>query len=103
MPSTGRLSLTFVIRVALVVFSVAALAQAAGLLSNDHTENFTEVFCGKPPQRSQPVVLPPHDSPLVVSISIVNFSFSPEDVTIHSGDTVMWTNNDGAAHTTSSN
>jgi hypothetical protein len=47
-------------------------------------------------------VLPPHEFPITVPVSIVNFAFVPEDVTINVGDTVMWTNNDPFAHTTTS-
>ncbi|MGK2949752.1 MAG: cupredoxin domain-containing protein [Acidimicrobiales bacterium] len=34
------------------------------------------------------------------SIDIVEFSFSPAELTVAVGDTVTWTNLDGAAHTT---
>ena len=37
------------------------------------------------------------------SVTIQGFSFSPAtNLTVHSGDTVTWTNNDGASHTASS-
>jgi len=32
------------------------------------------------------------------SVSIVNFAFSPNSLNINKGDTVIWTNNDGAPH-----
>ncbi len=32
------------------------------------------------------------------SVSVKNFAFSPATVTIKSGDTVVWTNKDGAMH-----
>ncbi|MCJ7473074.1 MAG: cupredoxin family copper-binding protein, partial [Actinobacteria bacterium] len=32
-------------------------------------------------------------------VSIEDFAFNPSDLTIKVGDTVTWTNNDGAAHT----
>ncbi|MCJ7472114.1 MAG: cupredoxin family copper-binding protein [Actinobacteria bacterium] len=32
-------------------------------------------------------------------VIIENFAFNPSDLTIKVGDTVTWTNNDGAAHT----
>jgi plastocyanin len=36
------------------------------------------------------------------SVSIAGFAFAPPTVTINIGDTVTWTNNDGAMHTTTS-
>ena len=33
------------------------------------------------------------------TVSIVDFSFEPGQLTIAIGDTVTWTNDDGAAHT----
>jgi len=33
------------------------------------------------------------------AVSIANFAFDPDTVTIQVGDTVTWTNNDGTAHT----
>ena len=33
-----------------------------------------------------------------VTITIDNFTFSPETVTIHAGDTVIWTNQDDIPH-----
>jgi plastocyanin len=38
-----------------------------------------------------------------VQISIVNFGFSPTTVTVPQGGTATWTNNDGTAHTSTSN
>ena len=37
------------------------------------------------------------------SVSIINLSFSPNSITISPGDTVIWTNNDGTAHTVTGN
>ncbi len=36
------------------------------------------------------------------SISIVEFTFQPQNVTIKKGDTLVWTNNDQMAHTVTS-
>jgi plastocyanin len=38
----------------------------------------------------------------IVDVSIVNFSFVPQTVTVNTGDSVRWTNNDSTAHTTTS-
>ena len=36
------------------------------------------------------------------SVDINNFAFSPADLSIHAGDTVVWTNSDSAPHTITS-
>src|SRR4051794_23986778 len=67
--------------------------------------DLTDVFCGHPLQisrPSEPVVVPPHVSPITVPVSIAGFAFNPSDLTINVGDTVTWTNNDGVIHTTTS-
>lgn len=38
-----------------------------------------------------------------VEVTIQNFAFSPDSVTISSGDTVKWTNMDSTAHTITGN
>jgi len=38
----------------------------------------------------------------ITEISMVNFSFSPKEVTIKKGTTVTWTNQDSAVHTVTS-
>jgi plastocyanin len=40
----------------------------------------------------------PH-TPTTIPVSIKNLAFNPATVTIHVGDSVIWTNNDGFAHT----
>ncbi len=37
-----------------------------------------------------------------VNVSIVDFAFSPQNITINAGDTVVWTNNGAAPHTSTS-
>jgi plastocyanin len=34
-----------------------------------------------------------------VQVAITDYSFSPENVTVHSGDTIVWTNGDSVPHT----
>lgn len=42
---------------------------------------------------------PPVAQPTTHAVKISNFSFNPEALTINSGDTVTWTNDDTANHT----
>lgn len=42
---------------------------------------------------------PNSTQPQVVTVAIRNFTFVPETVTVHQGDTVMWTNEDAVSHT----
>ena len=37
-----------------------------------------------------------------IDVDIANFSFSPQTITINEGDTVIWTNRDSTAHTSTS-
>ncbi len=52
----------------------------------------------QPPSANAPVnaAVPTSDAN---PVSITNFSFSPSSLTVKRGQTVVWTNNDGAAHT----
>ena len=47
-------------------------------------------------------VIPPQTTPTTHYIDIENFAFSPSSITINEGDTIVWTNNDGASHTVTS-
>ena len=38
-------------------------------------------------------------SPRTISVNIINFAFQASSVTVHVGDTVIWTNHDEAPHT----
>jgi plastocyanin/subtilisin-like proprotein convertase family protein len=46
---------------------------------------------------------PPNCAPSTTFVSIVNFAFSPQNVTIYQGQTVYWSNDSNTTHTTSSN
>jgi plastocyanin len=43
------------------------------------------------------IIHPAHGA--TVSINIQNFAFNPQNVTIHTGDSVIWTNNDPVIYT----
>jgi len=57
--------------------------------------------CGSP--GASPTTSPPPQtspgSPGTYNVAISSFSFSPKEIAINSGDTVVWTNNDSAIHT----
>jgi plastocyanin len=40
--------------------------------------------------------------PATVKVAIENMKYSPADVTVNAGDTIVWTNNDVVAHTVTS-
>jgi plastocyanin len=40
--------------------------------------------------------------PTTVNVTIIGFAFSPSTVTVHVGDIIKWTNNDGTTHTATS-
>ena len=42
---------------------------------------------------------PQNSSPKTVHVSIQNYKFTPETVTVHPGDTVEWKNDDTVEHT----
>ena len=78
----------------------ASVTGAAGLSST----GYSDVFCGTAPRtfHPEPVVLPPHSTPMNVQVSIAGFAFDPADLTVNVGDTVIWTNNDDTSHGTAS-
>jgi len=54
-------------------------------------------------QSDQPSGSEANNSPKTFDVTIVNFSFSPTEITIKAGDTVTWTNQESAPHTISGN
>ena len=52
------------------------------------------------PQPSQPAQ--PVQAAKTIQVSIKSFKFTPADITINVGDTVVWTNEDSAPHTVES-
>lgn len=91
----------FVVLLGTAPLGIAATGTVSG---NAPSADYNEAFCGTPPAdyRPEPVVLPPHTSPMIVNVAISGFAFDPPNLTINVGDTVMWTNQDGAPHTSTS-
>lgn len=48
-----------------------------------------------------PPVSPKPQTPLPGAVSISQFRFTPAELTVSAGDTVVWTNDDALAHTAS--
>ncbi len=59
----------------------------------------TEVDPAPTPEPAPTPVEEPAPQPSTQSVSIANFVFYPFRLTINTGDTVVWTNNDSAPHT----
>lgn len=57
--------------------------------------------CGKQNQNNQNIEKTPVSGP-TANISIKNFAFNPAELTIKKGTTVIWTNEDSAPHTATS-
>lgn len=74
------------IRLALTITIVAALGLWG--CANDSTNTYGS----SPPNRETPN-----------TVTMVNISFSPSNLTITRGTTVTWKNNDGVTHTSTSN
>ena len=59
---------------------------------------FIFTACSNNPAPNKPMTQDSSSSEFT-QVKITNFSFSPQVLTIHKGDTVMWTNMDSASHT----
>ena len=84
----------------------------ANSFSIDFNDEIGSLFChlytqpvntyGNNPPTEVAVTSAPSSSGSTIEISIVNYSFSPETVTIKAGTTVTWTNQDSVVHTVTS-
>lgn len=80
------------ILVALAVISLAACSQT----TPQPASNMPMQPAASPAQ--QPAAQPTVATSTMVSVSIKNFAFNPQTLTIDRGTTVKWTNNDDVAH-----
>jgi len=53
-------------------------------------------------QPSQSAPVQPASTAKTVSVSVKGFKFTPADITVNAGDTVIWTNEDSTTHTVES-
>jgi plastocyanin len=76
-----------VARLGIGLVSIALVAQGIGPVAVAQDEQPADMSGGAPPS---------------IAASIVNFAFEPADLAVKVGDTVVWTNNGSAPHTTTS-
>jgi len=55
-----------------------------------------------PSQPSQSAPVQPASTAKTVSVAIKSFKFTPADITVNVGDTIVWTNEDSVPHTVES-
>ena len=88
----------------LSIFTVVLLAAAAMLIAASCSSSSPTTTPGiaqtSPPAGQTPG--PDFTPGKTADVSIQNFAFSPVTITITTGTTVTWTNNDGATHTVTS-
>lgn len=78
----------------LVLFGLLIVGLVVGVLAGCSKSGSSYGMSSAPPP-------PPAPTPNVVTIS--GYAFSPTNVTVPKGTTVTWQNNDGVAHTATSN
>jgi len=69
--------------------------ESGGEESNEQQNNEEE-------QNEEEVEEEEQNDPVTHNIEIINFNMNPNQLTIKVGDTIIWTNNDGASHTVTS-
>jgi plastocyanin len=94
------MTITIVVAVVLVVAIGAYFYFSSPSYNNSNTNTNVN---NNPSTNSQTStqVLPTNSgssNPATQNIQIMNFAFSPSSLTIHAGDTVVWTNQDSAGH-----
>jgi YVTN family beta-propeller protein len=67
------------------------------------TGKTTTIGVGKAPRKIVVQSAPQTPSAGSAKVSIANFAFGPQAITVKTGENVTWTNNDGAAHTVTFN
>jgi plastocyanin len=86
---SGR-PLIAVIVAAVVTVGAAAFALGRGVASDSNTSSNTTAVASNAPQGS------------TTAVTIQDFAFSPETVTVKVGSAITWTNGDGFAHSVKS-
>ena len=88
----------------LVVIGIIAIVLIAGGIGFYIVNQYAtapESLPGETPETEQPETTPPETTPpasegaQTYNIEIKNFAFSPSELTINVGDTVIWTNRKG--------
>ncbi len=79
-----------------IIIVIIAAAVVAVVVSRHKSTNTTTT----PTSQSTPTTSPASSQPVSTnSVSIKDFMFSPESITVKKGTTVTWTNQDGTSHT----
>ena len=90
----------------LMIFAVACAQQPAPPAPPEPVKSAPAPSAAPAPQPKAPApaALPaaPTQAAKTVSVEIKSFKFTPADVTVNVGDTLVWTNEDSAPHTVES-
>lgn len=93
-------AIILILGVLLIGVGIYLLATQNNPIIPNTTENNSS---STPPENSSPSgTFPEGTSPQTHEINIQNFAFSPKELTIQVGDTIIWTNMDSSSHTITS-
>ncbi|MCX6752035.1 MAG: cupredoxin family copper-binding protein [Candidatus Nomurabacteria bacterium] len=89
--------------IALIILAVAGLGTYYLVFNNNNYQTPTTTQpTTSTPNAITPITTTPASTSLSVPVKIQGFAFSPSTLTIKKGTKVTWTNNDGVAHTVTS-
>lgn len=92
------MTLIIVLAVVLVVAAGAYFYFSNPAYTNSNANTNTNPSANTGAQTQVPPNTNTGSSPSTQDVQIMNFAFSPSSLTIHAGDTVVWTNQDSAGH-----
>ncbi len=87
----------------IIILAVAAVLLIVGVYFFVQKSNiYNNPPAGNPETNNSGANNPPSSGVQTFSVEINNFAFIPATLTIHAGDTVIWTNKQGVLHTITS-